>query len=173
MKTRPLIDASTFLVLLLTIAGAIKVYISGGMPALTHILVEDLGFFGTIFLKVMAGCLIAAFLIILLPKEVITRWIGAEAGFKGLCVGLFIGAFFPSGPFNIFPLAIAMRLAGAGTGATIAFITSWALIGLNRAIIWEMPFLGADFVLPRLLVSLPAPIIAGYIAQKIEGYFQK
>lgn len=173
MKSRPLIDPSTLIVIALTFAGAVKVYISGGIPAMMHILWEDIGFFASIALKVLAGCFIAAFIILLLPKEVITKWVGEESGLKGLLLALLLGALFPSGPFNIFPLAIAMRLAGAGTAPVVTFITSWALIGLNRAIIWEMPFFGAEFVFSRLLVSLPAPLIAGLIAQKCEEWMRK
>jgi len=39
------------------------------------------------------------------------------------------------------------------------------VLGLNRVLIWELPFLGFDFVLLRLLISLPLPIIAWMLAK--------
>jgi uncharacterized membrane protein YraQ (UPF0718 family) len=168
LMRKQLLDPSTIAVLILTLLGAGKVYMSGGFPAISHIFMEDLTLFGAVVLKVLAGCLIAAFLFLLLPREVITRWIGAESGLKGLIIALFVGILFPSGPFNIYPLAVALRLAGAGTGPVITFITAWALIGMNRAIVWEMPFLTTSFVFERILWSLPMPIIAGLLAQMLE-----
>jgi hypothetical protein len=32
-------------------------------------------------------------------------------------------------------------------------------------LIWELPFFGLDFVVLRLLVSLPLPLIAGLLTQ--------
>ena len=162
---------STLIILFLTLIGVVKVYNTGGIDAVWHIFSEDMALFASVVLKVLAGCLIAAFLFILMPREVITRWLGAESGFKGLFIALFVGILFPSGPFNIFPLAVALRLAGAGVAPLITFITAWALIGLNRAIVWEMPFLTPAFVFERMLWSLPLPLLAGVIAQVLEKRF--
>lgn len=159
---------STLAVLFLTLIGVYKVYSTGGIDAVWHIFAEDVVLFASVVLKVLAGCLIAGFLFLLMPREVITRWIGVESGLKGLFIALFVGILFPSGPFNIFPLAVALRLSGAGIAPIITFITAWALIGLNRAIVWEMPFLTTAFVFERMVWSLPMPIFAGLIAQFLE-----
>ena len=47
----------------------------------------------------------------------------------------------------------------------IAFVTGWMLLGYNRALVWELPFFGPDFVLWRIIVSLPIPIIAGLLGR--------
>jgi len=39
------------------------------------------------------------------------------------------------------------------------------LIGYTRAIVWELPFFGLDFVTWRILFSLPLPILAGLAAR--------
>ena len=39
------------------------------------------------------------------------------------------------------------------------------LLGINRAIIWEMPFFGPDFVIFRFLISLPMPLLLGFLAR--------
>ena len=38
-------------------------------------------------------------------------------------------------------------------------------MGINRAIIWEMPFFGTDFVLYRFLLSMPFPVLLGVMAR--------
>lgn len=70
----------------------------------------------------------------------------------------------PGGPIASFPLVAALRAAGTGTGALIAFLSAWSLIGVQRILMWEMPFMGGRFVAVRLAVSLPLPFIAASIA---------
>ena len=38
---------------------------------------------------------------------------------------------------------------------------------MQRVLIWDVPFLGAEFAILRTLVSLPLPILAGLIARNI------
>jgi hypothetical protein len=54
---------------------------------------------------------------------------------------------------------------GADAGAVVTFIVSWTLIGYTRALIWELPFFGSDFVIWRIVQALPLPIIAGLLAR--------
>ena len=66
---------------------------------------------------------------------------------------------------TIYPVAGAFLAAGADAGAACAFVISWTLIGYTRAIVWELPFFGLDFVVWRVLFSLPLPILAGLAAR--------
>jgi len=36
-------------------------------------------------------------------------------------------------------------------------VVSWTLIGYGRAIAWELPIMGTDFTLWRIVISLPLP----------------
>ena len=42
---------------------------------------------------------------------------------------------------------------------------SWTLLGYARALVWELPFFGLDFVTWRIIFSLPLPILAGLAAR--------
>ncbi|MFY8153472.1 MAG: permease, partial [Hyphomicrobiales bacterium] len=72
-KPRSLIDGSTLFVLALVIAGAVIVFRREGIPGLTHILAEDSWLFLDILPKVLAGCLIGAFVAAVLPREFVSR----------------------------------------------------------------------------------------------------
>ncbi|MBN8944424.1 MAG: permease [Rhizobiales bacterium] len=160
-KSRKIVDVSTLVVLALVLTGAFFVYRREGAHGLIEIFAEDAWLFVEILPKVLAGCLIGAFVQLLLPREVVSRWVGGDSGLTGLIIATAIGAILPGGPFTIYPLAGAFLAIGAGVGPAVAFVTSWTLIGLNRAVIWEVPFFGIDFVLLRTLASLPLPILAG------------
>ena len=76
-----------------------------------------------------------------------------------------MGAVLPGGPLTIYPVAGAFLVLGADVGTAVAFITAWNLLGYNRALIWELPFFGPEFVGWRILMALPLPIIAGLLAR--------
>ncbi|QCI64286.1 permease [Phreatobacter stygius] len=172
-KSRKIVDISTLVVLALVLTGAFFVYRREGARGLLEILGEDTWLFVEILPKVLAGCLIGAFVQLLLPREVVSRWVGGDSGLTGLIIATAIGAILPGGPFTIYPLAGAFLAIGAGVGPAVAFVTSWTLIGLNRAIIWEVPFFGIDFVILRTIASLPLPILAGlgahFLAKLVPG----
>jgi uncharacterized membrane protein YraQ (UPF0718 family) len=118
------------------------------------------------FLAILfSGCLIGAFVTLLLPREAVSSWVGADSGVMGLVFATVIGAVLPGGPFTIYPVAAALLAAGADAGAAVTFITSWTLLGYARAVVWELPFFGPDFVIWRILLSLPLPILAGLLAR--------
>ena len=145
-------------------AGAI-VYMRDGTEKFTAILSNDLWLFSGMLPKMGAGCLIAAFVTRLLPREVVARVVGAESGLLGLFIAMIMGAALPGGPLTIYPVAGAFLLLGADVGTAVAFITAWNLLGYNRALIWELPFFGAEFVGWRILIALPLPLIAGIMAR--------
>jgi uncharacterized membrane protein YraQ (UPF0718 family) len=163
-KRKPLDWSVAGIGVMMATAGAV-VFFRDGRERFLEILYSDLWLFGGVLPKVLAGCLIGAFLARLLPRELVAKWIGAESGFVGLLIATLIGAVLPGGPVTIYPVASALLVVGADLGATIAFITSWTLLGYTRALVWEIPFFGLDFVIWRTLVSLPLPIIAGLSAR--------
>jgi len=149
----------------ISLTAGIIVYVRDGVARVTAILANDLNLFGGMLPKMMAGCLVSAFVTRLLPREVVARLVGTESGFLGLLIATLMGAALPGGPITIYPVAGAFLVLGADAGTAIAFITAWNLLGYNRALIWEMPFFGADFVLWRSRVAVPLPFLAGALAR--------
>lgn len=165
VRRRSAFDWSTAVIVTLVIAAGTYVYARDGGERFVAVMWDDLGLFADMLPKVLAGCLMAAFITILLPREMIGRWVGTESGVKGILVATFAGIILPGGPFTIFPIAGAFIAVGADVSAAIALITSWSLLGVNRALVWEMPFFGFDFVGWRSLAALPLPILAGLLAR--------
>ena len=121
--------------------------------------------FGGILPRVLAGCLLGAFIAEILPHEKVSRSLGPKSGLKGLLIGTAFGAILPGGPFTAYPVASALLTVGADFGATIAMVVSWTLIGYGRAVAWELPIMGTDFTLWRIVISLPLPILAGALGR--------
>jgi uncharacterized membrane protein YraQ (UPF0718 family) len=159
------LDWGLTIVASLSFGAAAYVLAKEGFGTARVILADDLKLYVSILPKVMLGCLIGALIRLLISRVMIERFIGEGSGLTGLVIASLVGMLFPAGPFTIFPLAVVLLSSGADRGAAITFISAWLLIGINRAIIWEMPFFGTDFVLFRFLISLPMPIMLGLLAR--------
>lgn len=159
------IDWSFGIVAVLSIGGAAAVFVRDGSQVFLDILFEDALLFLEIVPKVLAGTLIGALIRLLVSKETIAATLGAGSGLRGLGIATLAGVLIPAGPFTVFPLSATLLAAGADAGAATAFVSAWLLLGLNRAIVWEVPFFGLDFVGLRMLVSAPAPILLGFAAR--------
>src|SRR5436309_11220355 len=158
---------STAIIAAISITAGTIVFIRDGFDRFIALLTSDLWLFTEMLPKMAAGSLIAAFVTRLLPREVVARVVGAESGLVGILIAMVMGAALPGGPLTIYPVAGAFLLLGADVGTAVAFITAWNLLGYNRALIWELPFFGAEFVGWRILIAVPLPIIAGLSARLV------
>jgi uncharacterized membrane protein YraQ (UPF0718 family) len=171
MKDRGGIDWSFWIVAALSVGAAAAVLAREGAEIALEILIKDGLLLVEIIPKVLAGTLIGALVRLLLPKETIAGLLGAGSGWRGLAIATAAGVLIPAGPFTVFPLAAGFLLAGADAGAAAAFIAGWLLLGLNRAIVWEVPFFGVEFVGLRMLASVWAPFAIGHAARVLASRF--
>jgi uncharacterized membrane protein YraQ (UPF0718 family) len=111
--------------------------------------------------RMSAALLIGGFIQVLVPRSLVARWLGDGAGFRGILIATAVGAATPGGPMLAFPLVVVLRNAGASLTAVITFVTAWAVMGVHRIVMWELPFMGTEFAAIRYLSSIPLPIIAG------------
>ena len=109
--------------------------------------------------------IIAGMIQVLVPTEMISRWVGVESGFRGILIGTAIGGFMPGGPYVSLPIAAGLLRTGAGIGTMVALITAWSLLAFSRLPI-EIGLLGWKFTLIRLACVFFFPPIAGLIANK-------
>ncbi len=116
-----------------------------------------------VFAFIVAGMVQA-----LLPKDLISKWVGMESGMRGLFVGTLAGALAPGGPYVSLPIAAGLLRSGAGIGTMVAFLTGWSLWAVGR-LPMEVGILGWRLTLIRLASTFFFPPIAGWIAQTLFG----
>ncbi|MBX9828671.1 MAG: permease, partial [Xanthobacteraceae bacterium] len=105
----------------MAVAGsAAWVYWRDGRARFLEILVSDLYLFVDILPKVLAACLIASFVAVLMPRAAVQRWVGGESGVLGVLIATLAGVICPGGPITIFPVAAAFVAIGADLGAAVA-----------------------------------------------------
>ena len=111
---------------------------------------------------------IAGMLPVLLSQEIVTKWVGAESGIRGILIGTVAGGFCPGGPFVTLPVAIGIMRSGASVGTMVAFLTGWSLWAFSRLPL-EVGILGWKLTLIRLVSTAIFPPLAGLIAHVIFG----
>ena len=121
---------------------------------------------------VVSGTLMAGLVQATIPRQIISDFLGEEAGLKGMALGTILGSLMPGSPYVIFPLVGGLYKAGAGVGTVIAFVSAWSLISLSR-IPTEIPFLGTRMVLVRIAVSIIFPIVLGILGQVVFSQISK
>ncbi len=142
---------------------AVVAFRQGGTGRIHEALASGTTLFLGVLPNLLLGFALAGFLSVLLPSEVIVQWMGRESGLKGLFVGTLAGTLTPGGPFTHFPILASFLTKGAGVGPVCAYIAAWALLGLNRFLVWELPILGSQVALARLAVSLWVPPLVGWL----------
>ena len=110
--------------------------------------------------------IIAGMIPLLVPQELISQWVGAESGFRGILIGTAVGAFLPGGPAVSMPLAVGLLRIGASVGTMVALLTGWSLLAFSRMPM-EIGIMGWKFTLIRLACTFFFPPIAGLIANKV------
>ena len=115
--------------------------------------------------------LICAFIVagmvqVLLPKDLISRWVGAEAGMRGIWIGTVAGGLTPGGPYISLPVVAGLMRTGAGVGTLVAFLTAWSLWSVAR-LPMEIGLLGWRFTAIRLACTFVFPPIAGFLAHAL------
>ncbi|GAB4371461.1 MAG: hypothetical protein Kow0042_14190 [Calditrichia bacterium] len=121
-----------------------------------------------IFPLLIFAFIVAGMVQVLVPRELISKWVGAESGFKGIMIGTLAGAIAPGGPYVSLPLAAGLLQAGSGIGTMVAFLTAWSLWAVGR-LPMEVGILGWRFTLIRLTCTFFFPPIAGLIANLFFG----
>ena len=118
-----------------------------------------------LLIRLPLALLAAGFIAALLPQEYIIQWLGANSGFSGILIASLLGSVLPGGPMVSFPLAVVLFDAGAGPPQMVALLTAWSVLAVHRILAFELSLIGGSFVIRRTLVSLPLPLMAGFIAQ--------
>jgi uncharacterized protein len=159
-------DTSTIVMMAATLITLAVVYFKSPQAAS-----KGLNATGSLILEItprmIAAFLLAGLIQAIVPQEVIVRWMGHGTGFKGIFIGMTLGGVTPGGPMTHFPVIASFYKMGVGIGPLVAYLTAWSLFGLQRIIMWEIPFLGPKVVAIRFAVSFAFPLLAGWLCEMI------
>ena len=113
--------------------------------------------------------IIAGMVQVLFPEELLSKWVGAGSGLRGILIGTLVGGITPGGPFVALPIAAGFLHAGASVGVMVAFMTSWSLWAILRLPL-EIGVMGWEFTFVRIASTFFFPPIAGLVADRLMSW---
>ena len=163
MKKRRM-DASLFILLGLTLAALGYAFSRDASLPLKGLAASG-RLFGSVWLELALGFILAGLIEVLIPAAAISRWLGADKLHQGILAGWAAGLVMPGGPYLFFPVAAKLFDSGASAGALIAFLTAKTLVSPVRMLTYEAPLLGWPLTLARLIPALLMAPVLGYLGQ--------
>jgi Predicted permease len=165
---RKVIDTGFAIVIAIALVSAVLVWMKKGQTVFWTVLGENLQFGILLLPKIISGVFLASVIPLMLRREKVQQWIGPESGLRGLWAAALAGIAIPGGPSVTLPLAGGLMVAGADLAAGVTMVSAWALLSLNRTLIWEMSFLPHHVVLLRVVLSFTAPVALGWIVRHFK-----
>ncbi len=121
--------------------------------------------FKPLIIRLPCALLAAAFLVQVIPEDVVSNVIGRDSGSWGIIIATVVGGLLPGGPMVTYPIAAVLQQAGAGLPQLLAMIAGWSLFAINRLLTYEAPIMGWRFAILRNLSCLALPVLAGFGAE--------
>jgi uncharacterized membrane protein YraQ (UPF0718 family) len=113
---------------------------------------------------------IAGLLEVLLPRDLLSHWLGSGSGLRGIITAGALGAVMPGPPYALYPLVISLYRAGAGIGAVVGFLTGKMLWNLHY-VAPAFAILGTEVTLAQLISTALFPPLAGLLAERLVSWF--
>lgn len=142
----------------------------GGVDAVLSGLERGGATLWSVALLLVAAFLTAGLTQVLVSREIIDRWLGAQSGWRGILLACLAGGLIPGGPYVYYPIAGALLQAGAGLGVLIAFVIAKNLWSITR-LPMEFALLGPRLTIIRYLLTLAVPPILGFLAEALFGRY--
>jgi len=156
------------LVVLSIIAAALVAVaqVQGGLPLVAAGFNNAFATLRQAALLVVLAFAVTGLMQVLVEPDTIRRWLGSQAGLRGVLLGAAAGALTPGGPYVYYPLALAIRRAGAGMGTILSYIAGKCLWDVMR-IPLELAFFGTRLTAIRWSVTVFVPLLVGVAATRL------
>ena len=164
MRKKKKMDASSYLLLALTLAGV--VFALKKEPALVVEAARATGrLVRTVWIELALGFALAGLVDVLVPAPLLVQWLGSERTGRGILVGWGVGLVLPGGPYVLFPIMANLFAKGVAAGPLIALISAKTLVSPVRMLTYEAPLLGWPLTLARFVPGVLVPPLLGLVGQ--------
>lgn len=160
-------DTTLLILLAMVVIALAAAFWIGGWQMTFNGLKRSVQLIETVWLRLLLGLAMGGLIQVLIPRDLIAKWLGPTSGIKGLLIGSYTGVVVSGGPFIILPIIASIYKAGAGVGPIIALLTGAQLLGIQGLIVWQIPFLGTGIPLARYIVCVFIPPLVGLIGNAV------
>lgn len=101
-----------------------------------------------------------------ISKDTIMKFLGKDAGLKGLVLSFVLGSISAGPIYAAFPVCVMLHNKGASVRNIVVILSAWAVIKVPM-LVNEAAFLGMKFTITRWISTVIAIIIFSWIASII------
>ncbi len=169
---RKKVDASLWILLGLTLALAAYAFAQDRSLPLQAVSASG-RLIRSVWLELALGFLLAGLVDVMVPAQLLVRWLGAESPHRGIVVGWLVGLALPGGPYVLFPIVANLFGKGVAAGPLIALISAKTLVSPVRMLTYEAPLLGWPLTLARFIPGVLLPPVLGVLGQWLFAVFSR
>jgi uncharacterized membrane protein YraQ (UPF0718 family) len=158
-------DISLFILIALVLAAFALSLWKGGWQLTFLSLTKAGGLFEIIWFRLLLGFILGGFIQVLIPKSLVSKWLGSGSGLKGILIASYVSMFATGGPFIWLPIVASIYRSGADIGPVLSLITARGILSIQMLVIWQIPFFGAELSLSRYIPCLLVPPIVGLLGR--------
>jgi len=164
-------DVSLLILVTLVVTAFVVSFAMGGWQHTSLSLTKAAGLFEKVWFRLLLGFLLGGFIQVLIPRSLITKWLGTGSGLKGILIGSYVSMFATGGPFLWLPIVASLYRSGADIGPVLSLITARAILSIQMLVIWQIPFFGAELSLSRYIPCIIVPPIVGLLGRVVFRIF--
>lgn len=141
--------------------------LSAASPRMGWQAIKNSGYYIREMLMIMPVIFVlTALLDLWVPKEKILRYLGKNAGAKGVFLSFVVGSISAGPIYAAFPLCIMLHKKGASVRNLVIILSSWAVIKVPM-LLNEAKFLGLKFMVIRWVLTVLAILVFSLLAAKL------
>lgn len=100
------------------------------------------------------------------PTSVIMKYVGKDAGIKGIAISFAIGSLSAGPIYAAFPVCKTLLKKGASLNNIVIILSAWAVVKVPM-LINEVKFMGMSYMLIRWLLTVIAIMILAKLMEKL------
>jgi uncharacterized membrane protein YraQ (UPF0718 family) len=118
-----------------------------------------------VIIHLPAFFLLMGMLEVSLPEKKVVELLGKKSGVKGSVFAFLLGAIMPGPIYLAFPIAGSLLRKNISVFNAALFVGAWSSFKIGEEI-FELEFLGLQFMLLRILLVIPFVIISAFILSR-------
>ncbi|MBS3817344.1 MAG: permease [Candidatus Thermoplasmatota archaeon] len=115
-------------------------------------------FFGLLTL-VFAAILLASAIQVLIPKDLIQKYLGPSAGLRGVLTGGLLAGLLQGGPYAVYPIIKGLQEEGVGLSVVISMLVGYSIIGSGR-IVFGLAIFEAEIIAIRVVLGVSLAVLS-------------
>lgn len=108
---------------------------------------------------IIAAIFLASAIQVLIPKDLIQKYLGPSAGLRGVLTGGLLAGLLQGGPYAVYPIIKGLQEEGVGLSVVISMLVGYSIIGSGR-IVFGLAIFEAEIIAIRVVLGVSLAVVS-------------